>query len=116
MKILLDKINLRNKFIFLIMVPFLGFLFISSLYINQLLKVPSNDGLTFAISFVLTILCITIFMFISITRSKGWVYLSAVGRVKGVFLDELDPNRGRFETEILEDCGMMCMIYSREVS
>lgn len=41
-----------------------------------------------------------------------------IGRscIKGVFLDELDPNRGRFETEILEDCGMMCMIYSREVS
>ena len=29
------------------------------------------------------------FMFISITRSKGWVYLSAVGRVKGVFFEEM---------------------------
>lgn len=29
------------------------------------------------------------FMFISITRSKGWVYLSAVGRVKGVFSEEV---------------------------
>ena len=29
------------------------------------------------------------FMFISITRSKGWVYLSAVGRVKGVFIEEI---------------------------
>lgn len=29
------------------------------------------------------------FLFISITRSKGWVYLSAVGRVKGVFSDEI---------------------------
>lgn len=29
------------------------------------------------------------FMFISITRSKGWVYLSAVGRVKGVFFEEI---------------------------
>lgn len=28
------------------------------------------------------------FMFISITRSKGWVFLSAVGRVKGVFQEE----------------------------
>ena len=28
-------------------------------------------------------------MFISITRSKGWVYLSAVGRVKGVFFEEI---------------------------
>ena len=28
------------------------------------------------------------FMFISITRSKGWVYLSAVGRVKTAFSDE----------------------------
>lgn len=29
------------------------------------------------------------FMFISITRSKGWVYLSAVGRIKGVFSEEV---------------------------
>lgn len=29
------------------------------------------------------------FMFISITRSKGWVYLSAVGKVKGVFSQEV---------------------------
>lgn len=28
------------------------------------------------------------FLFISITRSKGWVYLSAAGRVKGVFSEE----------------------------
>lgn len=30
------------------------------------------------------------FMFISITRSKGWVFLSAVGRVKGVFSEEFN--------------------------
>lgn len=29
------------------------------------------------------------FMFISITRSKGWVHLSAVGRIKGVFTNEM---------------------------
>ncbi len=33
------------------------------------------------------------FMFISITRSKGWVFLSAVGRVKGVFSEEIKKIR-----------------------
>lgn len=33
-----------------------------------------------------------------------------IGRscIKGVFLDELDPNRGRMETEIVGDCGIAC--------
>lgn len=30
--------------------------------------------------------------------------------IKGVFLDELDPNRGRMEDEILQDCGIMCYL------
>ena len=30
--------------------------------------------------------------------------------IKGVFLDELDPNRGRMEKEIMPDCGMLCEI------
>jgi hypothetical protein len=35
-----------------------------------------------------------------------------VGRscIKGVFLDELDPNRGRFEDEIMEECGIICQM------
>jgi len=33
-----------------------------------------------------------------------------IGRscIKGVFLDELDPERGRMSKEILDDCGMFC--------
>lgn len=27
-----------------------------------------------------------------------------------IFLDELDPNRGRFEDEVIESCGIMCEI------
>ena len=30
--------------------------------------------------------------------------------IKGVYLDELEPDRGRFETEILEDCGIICQM------
>lgn len=35
-----------------------------------------------------------------------------IGRscIKGVFLDELDPNRGRLEDEVMEECGIMCEI------
>ncbi len=66
---ILDKINLKNKFIFLIIVPFFGFLFMSSLYINQILKEPSQNGLTFAIGFVLVIFFLTVFMFIIITNN-----------------------------------------------
>ena len=28
--------------------------------------------------------------------------------IKGVYLDELDPQRGRIEKEIMEDCGIAC--------
>ena len=34
--------------------------------------------------------------------------------VKGVFLDQLDPNRGRFEDEITEECGIICQIIYSE--
>lgn len=30
--------------------------------------------------------------------------------IKGVFLDELDPNAGRMENEIMPDCGIACQI------
>ena len=35
-----------------------------------------------------------------------------IGRscIKGVFLDELDPERGRHDKEIMPDCGMLCNI------
>ena len=30
--------------------------------------------------------------------------------INGVYLDELEPDRGRFETEIMEDCGIICQL------
>jgi len=30
--------------------------------------------------------------------------------IKGVYLDELEPNRGRLEDEVMEECGIMCEI------
>jgi hypothetical protein len=30
--------------------------------------------------------------------------------IKDVYLDELDPQRGRMEEEIMEDCGIMCYL------
>lgn len=30
--------------------------------------------------------------------------------INGVFLDELDPNRGRMSEEIMQDCGIMCYL------
>lgn len=30
--------------------------------------------------------------------------------INGVYLDELDPNRGRIEDEIMPDCGVMCFL------
>ncbi len=32
--------------------------------------------------------------------------------IKGVYLDELDPYRGRIDDEILEDCSFVCQINS----
>lgn len=34
--------------------------------------------------------------------------------IKGVFLDELDPDRGRMEDEIMQDCGIMCYLAMAE--
>lgn len=28
--------------------------------------------------------------------------------IKGVFLDELDPNRGNMRTEVMPSCGFAC--------
>lgn len=36
--------------------------------------------------------------------------------IKGVFLDELDPNRGRIEDEVMEECGIMCEIAYEKIS
>jgi len=35
--------------------------------------------------------------------------------IKGVFLDELDPNRGRLEDEVMEDCSIICQIASMDL-
>jgi len=30
--------------------------------------------------------------------------------IKNIYLDELDPNRGKIENEIMEDCSIMCLL------
>lgn len=39
----------------------------------------------------------------------------AIGRscIKGVFLDELEPNRGRMNLEVMEDCSIACQLLVR---
>ena len=32
--------------------------------------------------------------------------------IKDVYLDELDPNRGRLEDEVMEECDLICQIQS----
>jgi len=66
---LLDKISLRKKLISLVAFPFLGFLFISGLYINELLVKLSHDGLVFLIIFVSAITCITLLIYFFITKN-----------------------------------------------
>ena len=34
--------------------------------------------------------------------------------INGVYLDELDPGRGRMEDEIMQDCGVMCYLAMNE--
>lgn len=40
-----------------------------------------------------------------------------IGRscIKGVFLDELEPDRGKIEDEVMEECGIMCEIAYEKV-
>lgn len=35
--------------------------------------------------------------------------------INGVYLDELDPSRGRIEDEIMQDCGVMCYLTMNEM-
>lgn len=34
--------------------------------------------------------------------------------IKGIYLDELDPNRGHIEDEIMQECGIMCQVAYKE--
>lgn len=34
--------------------------------------------------------------------------------INGVYLDELEPNRGRFEDEVMEECSIMCYLILTE--
>jgi 3'-phosphoadenosine 5'-phosphosulfate sulfotransferase (PAPS reductase)/FAD synthetase len=36
--------------------------------------------------------------------------------LKGIYLDELEPDRGRIEDEIMQDCGIMCYLAMTEQS
>ena len=35
--------------------------------------------------------------------------------IKGVYLDELDPNRGRLEEEVMEECNIICQLQSNDL-
>ena len=35
--------------------------------------------------------------------------------INGIYLDELEPNRGRIEDEIMQDCGIMCYLMMNEM-
>jgi hypothetical protein len=34
--------------------------------------------------------------------------------INGVYLDELEPDRGRFEDEVMEECSMFCQMALKE--
>ena len=36
--------------------------------------------------------------------------------IKGVYLDELEPNRGRLEEEIMEECNLICQLQSIDIT
>ena len=40
-----------------------------------------------------------------------------IGRscIKGVFLDELDPKRGKMNLEVIEDCGIVCELFTKAI-
>ena len=69
MKNLLDNISLKMKLIFLIIFPFLGFLLISALYLNQILVNDFSGNLTFVVAFILVIIFLTLFLFVSISNN-----------------------------------------------
>ena len=69
MKNLLDNISLKMKLIFLIIFPFLGFLLISALYLNQILVNDFSSNLTFVVAFILVIIFLTLFLFVSISNN-----------------------------------------------
>jgi hypothetical protein len=35
--------------------------------------------------------------------------------IKGVYLDELEADRGRIEDEVMQECGIMCQIAYNEI-
>ncbi len=35
--------------------------------------------------------------------------------IKGIYLDELEPNRGRFEDEVMEDCNIICQLENSDI-
>lgn len=35
--------------------------------------------------------------------------------IEGVYLDELDPNRGRLEEEVMEECNIICQLQSNDL-
>lgn len=35
--------------------------------------------------------------------------------IKGIYLDELDPNRGHMNLEVMEDCGIACQLFTKDM-
>jgi methyl-accepting chemotaxis protein len=69
MKNLLDRLSLKTKLIFLITFPFVGFLLISALYINQILLGDVDNKSTVTVVFVIVVILITLFLFVSISNN-----------------------------------------------
>lgn len=69
MKNLLDNISLKIKLIFLIIFPSFGFLLISILYLNQILVEDFSNKSIFTIAFIVFIIFMTLFLFISISNN-----------------------------------------------
>jgi hypothetical protein len=36
--------------------------------------------------------------------------------IKGIYLDELEPHKGRIEEEVMEECSIICQIVSIELN
>ena len=68
MKSILDNISLKMKLIFLIIFPFFGFLLVSILYLNEILGNDFNSKSIFTIVFIVAIIFVTFFLFISISN------------------------------------------------
>ncbi len=69
MKSILDSISLKMKLIFLIIFPFVGFLLVSILYLNEILGKDFNNKSIFTVVFIIAIISVTLFLFVVISNN-----------------------------------------------